>query len=123
MSLDKSVTHLAEQSRRQKAECDARGVAGPRGAKIRARPDEIVGFADDDPRAIAVQAQASSGQLWNLNCILRGGWRRVGDGQNTNALSVGLVEDHENDRARSVLHSFFAPFGGLGSPKVRVTDD
>jgi hypothetical protein len=42
----------------------------------------------------------------------------VGDRQNANASSIGVIENDEDDRARAVLYAFFAAFRGLGSPKV-----
>src|SRR5438093_1027879 len=106
MAGNERVEDLIEETGWQKAVVVA--VALQTAAQVVARPEELITFGDDDPRAVIVEAEMSFDLQWDLDRRCWIGRRAVGDRQHSDDdRTVCFALDGENDDARPVLFTFF----------------
>lgn len=118
----RSLSNNLEQSWRQHAINDCRWILAGKGAQVRTRPPEVVGFAHHDPRAIIVQAKPLLCWSWNLDSGRGiGGWR-MGDGQHGDERTLRVVFKNDDDRGGTVF-AFLLPLSMLAQPQIAVADN
>ena len=103
----------AQKARRQEAIGGSRQITAHGRPEIRAGPNEIIGLSQHDPRAFAIEAEATLHQWRDFERV---GWivrRRVRDWKDADGRRNTLAQDHENDRAGTVLGAFLTSGAGL----------
>lgn len=103
---EKSLPDEIEEAWRQKAIADSRRICARDGPQVRSRPHKFVAFVKDNPRAFAIETEASFGLERYLD---RGGWigrHAVCDRQNRHMRIAVCIDQGKNDSAGAVLGAF-----------------
>jgi hypothetical protein len=120
---EKTLMHGIKQTRRQEPIGDRREVAARNRAQVGSGPEEFVAFAQHDPRALGIEAEAflvANGNSMALEgsvgnaCVIGSTVTRVPPSSSVSARTIA--------QGRS-FRPFFAPFAIFTKPEIGVADD
>ena len=106
-SIGQALAQRLDEGGRQHPVCGAGQVAADRRTQVRPRPDEIIGFRQDDPGTIGVQPEASFCGERDFQGVRRIGGLGMSDWQDADDGRVALGQQHKHNRAGAILRPFF----------------